>query len=79
MEYFPSGTLDLYMTTDLREVDAQSISLQLLEGLKIIHEEGFTHRDLKPQVNAIHPLLSAFSSLVSDERSACALNLMIYL
>lgn len=49
MEYFDLGTLNIYMTDDLKEQDAQSIALQLLEGLKIMHEEGFTHRDLKPE------------------------------
>ena len=51
MEYFALGTLDRFMSTDLRENDARNISSQLLEGLKIMHEEGFTHRDLKPQVS----------------------------
>ncbi|CZT08625.1 uncharacterized protein RCO7_11526 [Rhynchosporium graminicola] len=49
MEYFELGTLDIHMTETLLEQDARSIALQLLEGLKIMHEEGFTHRDLKPE------------------------------
>ena len=50
MEYFPLGTLDKFIGEDLQEEDARVISAQLLEGLKIMHDEGFTHRDLKPQV-----------------------------
>jgi calcium/calmodulin-dependent protein kinase I len=51
MEYFPHGTLDLFITDALEEADIQIISKQLIEGLAIMHEEGFTHRDLKPQVS----------------------------
>ncbi|PVH83037.1 kinase-like protein [Cadophora sp. DSE1049] len=49
MEYLPLGTLKTFITDDLKEPDAKMISMQLLEGLKIIHEEGFAHRDLKPE------------------------------
>lgn len=49
MEYFPLGTLDKFIDEDLKEEDARVIAAQLLEGLKIMHGEGFTHRDLKPQ------------------------------
>ncbi|KAE8441992.1 hypothetical protein EG329_004118 [Mollisiaceae sp. DMI_Dod_QoI] len=48
MEYFPLGSLDRFMTDEIKERDAKIISLQLLEGLAVMHEEGFTHRDLKP-------------------------------
>jgi len=51
MEYFQHGTLDMYIKNTLSEDDARIISLQLLEGLKIMHEEQFAHRDLKPQVS----------------------------
>ncbi|KAK0122839.1 hypothetical protein ONS96_009869 [Cadophora gregata f. sp. sojae] len=49
MENLPLGTLKTFINDDLKECDAQVISVQLLEGLKIMHEEGFTHRDLKPE------------------------------
>jgi serine/threonine protein kinase len=49
MEYFQHGTLDEFIKQTLSEKDARIISLQLLEGLKIMHDEHFTHRDLKPQ------------------------------
>jgi calcium/calmodulin-dependent protein kinase I len=50
MEYFPLGTLDRFMSHEVKERDAKVIASQLLEGLTIMHEEGFAHRDLKPQV-----------------------------
>ena len=50
MEYLPLGTLDKFMPDEIKERDAKVISSQLLEGLTIMHEEVFTHRDLKPQV-----------------------------
>jgi serine/threonine protein kinase len=38
-----------------REPDAIIIAGQLIEGLKIMHKEGFTHRDLKPEVSVPIP------------------------
>jgi serine/threonine protein kinase len=32
------------------EEDIKEITSQILEGLKIMHPEGFAHRDLKPKV-----------------------------
>jgi serine/threonine protein kinase len=53
MEFFPFGTLNVWINgVTLREPEAKLIARQLVEGLKIMHEEGFTHRDLKPQVSA---------------------------
>ena len=34
------------------EQDAKDIAEDLLEALVMIHSQGFTHRDLKPQVCA---------------------------
>ena len=50
MEYFPYGDLDQYIADGIRENEAIEIATDLLEGLKIMHAEGFAHRDLKPQV-----------------------------
>ena len=50
MEYFPYGDLARYLKSPIAEHDIKQITIDLLEGLKIIHAEGFTHRDLKPQV-----------------------------
>lgn len=49
MEYFPLGDLQRYMDTQMPESQVKFIVSQLLEGLKIMHENQFTHRDLKPQ------------------------------
>jgi len=64
MEYFQHGTLNKYITNFLSEKDARIISLQLLEGLKIMHEERFTHRDLKPEVSLL--VILSVSKLGAD-------------
>jgi serine/threonine protein kinase len=60
MEYMPLGDLEqnvqeienspTHTGPPLSEDGVQEISRQILEGLKIMHAEGFAHRDLKPQV-----------------------------
>jgi serine/threonine protein kinase len=60
MEYMPLGDLEQNMKEiensstntrhSLSEGEVQEITRQILEGLKIMHSEGFAHRDLKPQV-----------------------------
>jgi serine/threonine protein kinase len=50
MEYLPLGDLSRHISGDFKEHNIKDISLQLLEGLKLMHLKGFTHRGLKPQV-----------------------------
>ena len=45
MEYFPMGSLENNFGYPEQVTD---IMVQLLEGLEIMHAEGFAHRDLKP-------------------------------
>lgn len=52
MEYFPYGDLSNYITAGFEEQEAKSITMQVLEGLKVMHKMDFTHRDLKPQVRS---------------------------
>ena len=49
MEYFDLGDLEQYMDRQLSILQIKVIIRQLLEGLCIMHRDGFTHRDLKPQ------------------------------
>jgi serine/threonine protein kinase len=59
MEYMPLGDLEqnvreiekslTHSGPPLSEEEIQEICRQILEGLKIMHAEGFAHRDLKPQ------------------------------
>ena len=49
MEYFPLGNLEDNILSWTRDgPGAIDIMYQLLEGLEIMHAEGFAHRDLKP-------------------------------
>lgn len=55
LEYLPLGDLRGYLSTKggrVPQTEAQQIVSQLLDGLRFMHEEGFTHRDLKPAVSA---------------------------
>ncbi|KAK5050439.1 hypothetical protein LTR84_003720 [Exophiala bonariae] len=49
MEYFPYGDLDAYIDVGVSEDGAKLICGQLLDGLSLMHNIGFTHRDLKPK------------------------------
>lgn len=48
MEYLELRDLQRYLTEPLHESDAREITAQVLEGLQIMHENDFVHRDLKP-------------------------------
>ena len=50
MEYISHGNLRNYLEVERTESEAKAVTRQLLEGLVIIHQEGFAHRDLKPDV-----------------------------
>ena len=56
MEYFPYGDLSSFIEKGISEEGIKLITVQLLEGLVIMHENSFTHRDLKPAVR--EPLTS---------------------
>ena len=53
MEFFPEGDLYAYIRDHqrLREDECSHIISQVLSGVAIMHEEGFAHRDVKPQVS----------------------------
>ena len=51
MEYFPLGDLQNYLSSPLPEKDTQQVTHQVLEGLSFMHDNGFAHRDLKPNVS----------------------------
>jgi calcium/calmodulin-dependent protein kinase I len=51
MEYLEKGDLTNYLKTPLPVLEAKQIAVQILEGLYHMHDQGFTHRDLKPAVS----------------------------
>ena len=55
MEYLPNGDLHRCLNSPLPEKQGQDIVFQILEGLVFMHDNWFTHRDLKPAVSlALH-------------------------
>lgn len=53
MEYIQHGDLENHIRPTLTENDTRQITSQLLDGLHIMHQNGFTHRDLKPAVSSL--------------------------
>jgi serine/threonine protein kinase len=45
---------DAHIGGVLSKEEVKDITTQILEGVKIMHAEGFAHRDLKPQVGVPH-------------------------
>jgi len=54
MEYIPMGDMSQSLADGYRwnESDTRVVIKQLLDGLAVMHREGITHRDLKPEVCA---------------------------
>lgn len=59
MEYLGRGELSRYVTNGISEAEIKEIAEHILRGLEVMHREGFTHRDIKPEV---------CTWLVSDDR-----------
>ena len=57
MEYLSNGDLHKYLTSPLPEKEGLHIVFQILEGLNFMHNNGFTHRDLKPAVSLVIRLI----------------------
>ncbi len=54
MELFERGDMRKSMNGPIPECETRDIAIQLLQGLIILHDAGFTHRDLKPEVSLHH-------------------------
>lgn len=67
MEYMALGDLQGYLGKAIPETEARTITVQLLEGLRLMHDEGFAHRDLKPPVS----MCGAGHGLVAAEYLLC--------
>ena len=55
MEFCPYGDLGDYLLAapkqSLQGTDVRRIIQQLVTGIRLLHESGFAHRDLKPAVS----------------------------
>lgn len=50
MRYLIHGDLSRYAKIGILEIDISDIIRDVLRGLEVMHQEGFTHRDIKPRV-----------------------------
>lgn len=57
MEYYHGGDFQTYLNKhpSLTELDCRQVASQVLQGLAIMHREGFAHRDIKPQACKLLP------------------------
>ena len=50
IEYLAEGDLTKHIGAPLLQETVRNISKQIFEGLKVMHQQGIAHRDLKPAV-----------------------------
>lgn len=62
MEHIEHGDLDSHFKQPLAEAEAREITAQILEGLEILHENQFAHRD--PQTRSKNNLYGSTMSIV---------------
>jgi serine/threonine protein kinase len=61
MEYMELGDLEKHIQFKWTEGDTRVVARQLLQGLKVMHDDGIIHRDLKPA--NVFPILLDQSTL----------------
>jgi Protein kinase domain len=61
MEYLELGDLRIYLDgkQPLPEHEVREITYQILDGLFLMHDNGFAHRDLKPNVSLFFVLVTS--------------------
>lgn len=66
MEYFPLGDLRCFMNIEppFSEKATSQIVQQLIEGVRLMHESGFAHRDLKPSVRLLLITSTVLSGMI---------------
>jgi serine/threonine protein kinase len=58
MEYLQLGDLHSYLQNNpkLPDIEVREVIFQVLDGLNLMHNNEFTHRDLKLNVSSAHHL-----------------------
>jgi hypothetical protein len=62
------GDLETHIGFKWTENDTKVVARQLLEGLKLMHDDGIIHRDLKPAVSIWAPLSVTFLVSIRADR-----------
>jgi serine/threonine protein kinase len=79
MEYFPAGDLYNYVRKHqpLVEEDGRGIASQPASGLSLMHSEGYSHCDVKPQVS-ISTLQETLVHLHGDSSKSYHQSILIF-
>ncbi|KAF7552319.1 hypothetical protein G7Z17_g4387 [Cylindrodendrum hubeiense] len=66
MEYIENGDLQKYLVDPFPEFEAQVIVSQLADGLEFMHNNAYTHRDLKPAILTMSSTLPAITNATDE-------------
>lgn len=77
MDYLPLGDIGNYIARfgAFEERAARPVAEQVLQGIFVIHENGYMHRDIKPEVGVQFSLLLLLNSFLTVLEHPHCLNL----
>ena len=72
MEYLEHGDLQQCVYGALTEKEARDITKQIAQGLRHLHSQSFTHRDIKPTASTFGPLqIMSGTNRIIAEHTCC--------